>query len=65
MDASIISRNMIAGKARSAFVRGAGRDDHGFNWHSAEAIAAWQAEWDRCQEAFTASLEQAAEVSPP
>jgi hypothetical protein len=59
----IISRDMIRAKARSAFVRGLDRDDHGFN-SGAPAIADWQAEWDRCQEAFTASLEQACECPP-
>jgi hypothetical protein len=44
----IISRDMIAAKARAAFAQGAGRDDHGFNWHSTAAIDAWQGEWDRC-----------------
>jgi hypothetical protein len=63
MDAPIISIAMIQAKARSAFVRGVGRDDHGFN-PGAPAIAEWQAEWDRCNEAFTASLEQAAECPP-
>lgn len=47
MDNQIISVAMIQEKARRAFNRGAGRDEHGFNWHS-PAIAAWQAEWDRC-----------------
>lgn len=49
MDGPIISRDMIAAKARAEFARGTGRDDHGFNWHSTAAIAAWQAEWDRCK----------------
>lgn len=44
----IISRAMIVDKARAAFARGAGRDDHGFNWHSVDAIATWQAAWDEC-----------------
>ncbi|TWI69036.1 hypothetical protein IP91_00101 [Pseudoduganella lurida] len=44
----VISRAMIEAKARSAFARGAGREDHGFNWH-AHAIAVWQEEWDRCE----------------
>jgi hypothetical protein len=59
----IISRDMIRAKACSAFVRGLGRDDHGFN-PGAPAIEDWQDEWDRCEEAFTASLELAAECPP-
>ena len=49
MDNAIITRDMIRAKARSAHARGAGRDGHGFNWHSTEAIKVWQAEWDRCE----------------
>lgn len=49
MDNAIISRDMIRAKARSAHARGAGRDEHGFNWHSAEAIEVWQAAWDECE----------------
>jgi len=45
---TIISRDMIQAKARAAFARGAGRDDHGFNWHSIDAIATWQEAWDAC-----------------
>lgn len=53
MDQSIVSRSeigahLIVNKARSAYKRGAPRDDHGFNWHSHHAINVWQAEWDRC-----------------
>lgn len=48
MDESIISLDMIRAEARAAFNRGAGRDDHNFNWHATAAIAAWQAEWDTC-----------------
>jgi len=58
MDTSIVSRDMIATKARAAFERGAGRNDHNFNWHCTAAIEVWQAEWDLCQ------AEQV-EVSPP
>jgi hypothetical protein len=47
MNDPIISRDTIRAKARRAFARGAGRDDHGFNWHSRDAIATWQGEWDR------------------
>lgn len=46
MDDPVISRDMIQAKARDAFARGVERDDHGFNWHSVEAIATWQAAWD-------------------
>lgn len=60
MSDQIISRDMIRAKARNAFDRGAGRDDHGFNWHSTDAIETWQDEWDRC--AVEASQ---LEVSPP
>lgn len=48
MTFQIISRQMIRDKARAAFNRGVRRDDHGFNWHSTEAINTWQAEWDFC-----------------
>lgn len=48
MDTSIISRDMIKAKARDAFARGVGRDDHGFNWHSTAVISTWQHEWDLC-----------------
>ena len=58
MDTSIISLDMIRAKARAAFDRGAGRDEHHFNWHSTETIAIWQAEWDKC------AAEQR-EASPP
>lgn len=67
MSDQIISIAMIQEKARRAFNRGAGRDEHGFNWHS-PAIAAWQAEWDRCALAWRkVTLPQApvAKVSPP
>lgn len=60
MSDPIISIDMIQRKARAAFARGAGRDDHGFNWHSDRAIEAWQEEWDRC----AVEAEQL-EVSPP
>lgn len=46
MDNSIISRDHIRAKARSAFEAGKGRNEHGFNWH-APAIEVWQDEWDR------------------
>ena len=58
MDTSIISIDMIRAKARAAFDRGVDRDGHNFNWHSTDAIATWQTEWDRC------AAEQL-EVSPP
>lgn len=63
----IISRDMIRQKARAAFQRGAGRDDHGFNWHCVAAIATWQDEWDRCAaEAWGFELDQQlAEACPP
>ena len=48
MDDPVISRDMIQAKARDAFARGVERDGHGFNWHSVEAIATWQAAWDEC-----------------
>ena len=56
----IISIAMIEAKARAAFARGAGRDDHGFNWHATAAITPWQEEWDRC-----AIEAEQLEVSPP
>jgi len=58
MDTPIISLDMIRAKARAAFARGVGRDGHNFNWHSTDAIATWQAEWDKC------AAEQC-EASPP
>jgi hypothetical protein len=48
MDQAIISRDHIRATARRAFAAGKGRDDHGFNWHSRDAIATWQGEWDEC-----------------
>ncbi len=59
MTDQIIPIERIQAKARSAFARGDGRDDHGFNWHS-PAIAAWQHEWDRC-----AAAAEALEVAEP
>lgn len=61
MTDEIISRDMIAAKARSAFQRGAGRDDHGFN-PGAPAIEAWQQEWDRLDQWLRNTLML---VSPP
>jgi hypothetical protein len=61
MTEPIISRAMIVDKAREAFARGTGRDDHGFNWHSVDAIATWQDAWDAC----AAAAGQLVEVSPP
>lgn len=65
----IISRDMIAAKARAAFAQGAGRDDHGFNWHSTAAIDVWQAEWDVClaeqQQDRDWAAQQLAEACPP
>lgn len=48
MNTPIITKDSIRAKARAAFAAGAGRDDHEFNWHSADAIEVWQDEWDRC-----------------
>jgi hypothetical protein len=48
MTDQIITEDHIRAKARSAFDRGVGRDEHQFNWHSTAAIQVWQAEWDRC-----------------
>lgn len=61
MSEPIISIAMIQAKAREAFARGAERDEHGFNWHSADAIATWQEAWDAC----AAAAGQMVEVSPP
>jgi len=58
MDQAIVSLDMIRAKARAAFGRGVGRDEHNFNWHSTDTIAIWQAEWDKC------AAEQR-EASPP
>lgn len=49
MDTSIVSRDMIKAKARAAHARGAGRDDHGFNWFCTAVISIWQYEWDLCE----------------
>jgi hypothetical protein len=75
MDQSITSRaaieaHLLLNKARAAYKRGTGRDDHGFNWHSHHAITVWQAEWDRCAAAEAAVLKvkpmlAQAEASPP
>lgn len=67
MDHSIISRDMIKAKAREAFARGAGRDDHGFNWHSTAVIATWQHEWDLCaaEHSRETGNQQLAEACPP
>jgi hypothetical protein len=67
MDVSIISRDMIKDKAREAFARGVGRDDHGFNWFCTEVISTWQHEWDVCAaEAWGFELDQQlAEACPP
>jgi hypothetical protein len=54
MDQPIISRDAIRAKARRAFKRGAGREDHGMN-EGSPAIADWQDEWDQCE---VARLEQ-------
>lgn len=56
MDSPIIPVHMLQAKAQAAYARGAGRDDHGFNWHSVDAIATYQAEWDRCAAAEAAKL---------
>ena len=61
MTDQIISIAMIQDKARRAFNRGAGRDQHGFNWHS-PAIEAWLAEWDRCALAWHAATQPQAQV---
>lgn len=56
MDSPIIPVDMLQAKTRAAFNRGAGRDDHGFNWHCVDAIATYHAEWDRCAAAEAAVL---------
>lgn len=66
MDHPIISIDMIREKARTAFARGAGRDDHGFNWHSTAVISTWQHEWDRCAaEAWGFTLDEQLAECPP
>ncbi len=62
----IVTRDMIRDRARQAFARGVGRNDHHMN-PTAPAVADWQAEWDRCAaEAWGFSLdEQPAEACPP
>jgi hypothetical protein len=52
---NIVSREEIRRRARDAFARGAGREDHNMNWF-APAVVDWQAEWDRCAAAETAVL---------
>lgn len=44
----IIPIEMIQAKAQAAYYRGVPRDGHEFNWHAEDAIAVWQAEWDKC-----------------
>lgn len=63
MDQPIVSQETIREKARAAFARGVGRDDHKMNWH-ATAIAVWQDEWDK-QSALAQrlSLRRAEEVA--
>ena len=56
MDSPIIPIHMLQAKARAAYARRAGRDEHNFNWHCTDAIAVWQAEWDRCAAAEAAVL---------
>ncbi|WP_440966123.1 hypothetical protein ACL58G_07795 [Massilia sp. GER05] len=70
MDSPIIPIDMLQAEARAAYARRAGRDDHGFNWHAVDAIAAYQAEWDRCAAAEAAVLKvkpmlAQAGVTPP
>ncbi len=65
MDSPIIPIDMIQKKARAQFARGAGRDDHGFNWHCVAAIDTWQDEWDRCEAEFNEAFDQLAEACPP
>lgn len=60
----IVTREMIRERAREAFARGRGRDDHHMN-PTAPAVADWQAEWDRCEAEFNEALSQLAEVCPP
>jgi hypothetical protein len=67
---NVVSRDTIRQKARSAYKRRVPRDGHEFNWHCHDAIATWQAEWDRCAAAESAVLRvkpmlAQAEVSPP
>lgn len=64
MTTPIISRQMIRDKARAAFNRGVRRDDHGFNWHSTEAINTWQAEWDFCAQQKRRALVVVEAVEP-
>lgn len=71
MHDSIISRETIRTRARAAFARGAGRDDHNMN-PQATAVADWQDEWDRCmvqqvqdQRRARGVVLQQLEVSPP
>lgn len=52
----IISKDMIRAKARAAHAKGAGHDDHGFNWHSTCAIDTWQEEWDLCERQETCAF---------
>ena len=51
MDHAIISRDTIRDRAREAFIKGRGRDDHNMN-PTAPAVDDWQAEWDRCNAAL-------------
>lgn len=62
----IVTREMIRERAREAFARGRGRDDHHMN-PTAPAVADWQAEWDRCAApAWGVPVEEQVEaVCPP
>jgi len=71
MTESIISRETIRARARAAFQRGAGRNDHKMN-PDAAAVADWQTEWDCCaaeqvqdQRRKSGTVLQQLEVSPP
>jgi hypothetical protein len=68
MTDSIVSRATIRARARAAFQRGAGRNDHKMN-PDAAAVADWQAEWDCCHmqqlQAQRRVTRGQLEVSPP
>jgi hypothetical protein len=66
---NIVSRETIRARARAAYARRAGRDDHGMNWFT-PAVVDWQDEWDRCAAAEAAVLKvkpmlAQAGVTPP
>jgi len=67
MTDQIVSRSMMFDRGVAAFLRGAGREDHGMNI-GAPGIADWQAGFDDTAKRWYAAMQpqaQAVKVSPP